>query len=343
MSEPNTRRPPQVFEPDDPVLVAAPEAWPAAAPSGAGDEPGSGIDAPAGRSKRSGVGWLSLFIGALVGLASLAASVSFAHFVSIALARDDWIGFVAWVLLALAALSGIVLALREVVGLMRLGRLARLRRDAQAAQRSGDLRAERTVVRRLRASLSGRKELAWAVARFREHEGDVRDRGELLALADRELVAPLDAQGRRLILASAKRVSMVTAISPVALIAVGFVLVENLRLLRGLATLYGGRPGFLGGLRLARMVAVHMLATGGVALTDDLIGQFIGQDLMRRLSRRLGEGVFNGALTARIGTVALEVCRPLPYIEASPVRIRDVLAEFMRRPGRDAKDGERKA
>lgn len=338
MSESTPKRPPQVFDPDDPVLVVAPEP-PPAAPSPAGsDDPDLAVDAPAGRAKRSGPGWLSLFVGAMVSLAALAASLSFAHFVSIALARDDWIGLVAWALLGLAAVSGAVLALREIIGLMRLGRLARLRRDAEAARRSGDLKAERLVVRRLRASFSGRKDLAWAVARFRDHEGDVRDRGELLALADRELVAPLDAQGRRLILASAKRVSMVTAISPIALVAVGFVLVENLRLLRRLATLYGGRPGFLGGLRLARMVIVHMLATGGVALTDDLLGQFVGQDLMRRLSRRLGEGVFNGALTARVGTVALEVCRPLPFIEATPVRIRDVLAEFMRRPGRDARD-----
>lgn len=340
MSDQTTKRPPQVFEADDPVLVVAPVEPPPSPREAAVGE--AAIDAPAGWSKRSSVGWLSIFVSALVGLATLAASVSFAHFVSVALAREDWVGILAWGLLGIAALSGAALALREIIGLMRLGRLARLRRDAEAAQRSGDIKAERVVVRRLRASFSGRKDLAWAVARFREHEGDVRDKGELMALADRELIAPLDAQGRRLILASAKRVSMVTAISPIALIAVGFVLVENLRLLRGLATLYGGRPGFLGGLRLARMVIVHLLATGGVAMTDDLIGQFIGQDLMRRLSRRLGEGVFNGALTARIGTVALEVCRPLPFIEAPPVRIRDVLAEFMRRPGRDTKERQPK-
>ena len=27
-------------------------------------------------------------------------------------------------------------------------------------------------------------------------------------------------------------------------------------------------------------------------MTDDLVGQFIGQDVLRRLSRRLGEGAF---------------------------------------------------
>ena len=125
--------------------------------------------------------------------------------------------------------------------------------------------------------------------------------------------------------------------SPIAMLAVGFVVVENLRMLRALATLYGGRPGVIGGFKLARMVFVHILATGGIALTDDLIGQFIGQDLARRLSRRLGEGLFNGALTARVGVAALEICRPLPFIEASPVRVRDILGELTRRGAPAAK------
>ena len=91
-----------------------------------------------------------------------------------------------------------------------------------------------------------------------------------------------------------------------------YVAVENLRMLRTVAGLYGGRPGTIGSLRLARMVITHIIATGGIALTDDLLGQFIGQDVLRRLSRRLGEGAFNGALTARVGATAIEVAGPSP-------------------------------
>lgn len=78
---------------------------------------------------------------------------------------------------------------------------------------------------------------------------------------------------------------------------------------------------------------MHIVATGGLALTDDLLGQFIGQDIMRRLSRRLGEGIFNAALTARVGAAAIAVIRPLPFIEAPPIRARDFLAEITRRKG----------
>jgi putative membrane protein len=113
-------------------------------------------------------------------------------------------------------------------------------------------------------------------------------------------------------------------------IAMGFVLVENVRMFRSIAGLYGGRPGVLGALRLARLVVGHVIATGGIAMTDDLFGQFVGQDVLRRLSRRLGEGAFNGALTARLGVVAVEVTRPLPNLDSEPLRIREIFSELLR-------------
>ena len=50
--------------------------------------------------------------------------------------------------------------------------------------------------------------------RFREHARDVHDPGELLALAERDIMAPLDTEARLLITRSAKRVATVTALSP---------------------------------------------------------------------------------------------------------------------------------
>jgi putative membrane protein len=73
-------------------------------------------------------------------------------------------------------------------------------------------------------------------------------------------------------------------------------------------------------------------------MTDDLLGQFLGQDLLRRLSRRLGEGAFNGALTARIGTAAIDVVRPLPFLHTRPVRARDLLPDLFRRSGASAEE-----
>jgi putative membrane protein len=276
-------------------------------------------------------GWGALFLATAVALSGLALSLWFARFVSVALERQDWMGWAASALLGLMALAAVVIIGREVLGFWRLARLGALKEEAERALREQDLPAERKAVRRIVGLLAGRPELRWPLARLREHQAGVRDPGDLFRLTDRDLLAPLDNDARRLVTRAAKRVSVATAMSPAALFAVLWVLVENVRLIRGLATLYGGRPGLLGTAKLGRMVLTHLVATGGVALTDDLLGQFLGQDLLRRLSRRLGEGLFNGALTARIGTAAIEVTRPLPFIEAKPVRARDFLLELTRR------------
>jgi putative membrane protein len=229
-----------------------------------------------------------------------------------------------------ALLAALAILARETMGLARLARLARLKRALAAALECRDLVAERRAALRLAALYRRRPELRWNRARFREHLRDVRDPGELILLAERELIVPLDAEARRVITRAAKRVAAVTALAPLASIAVGYVLIENVRLLSALAALYGARPGLLAALRLARLVLAHIVATGGIAVSDDLLGQFLGQDLLRRLSRRLGEGAFNGALTARVGLAALVVIRPLPFLAAPRLRLRDVLAEAIK-------------
>jgi putative membrane protein len=328
-------RRPQAFQPDDPALAPVdPDHMGISGVNSALPQAGK-LERPTAADLSRGIRWGPLLAAALGGLAALAAGAWYARFVSVALARDDWVGWTAFCLLALASVAAAAMLLNEVVGLLRLQRLGRLRKDAEAALREQDLKRERTVVRQLTSMLKARPDLAWTLARFREHEHDLHDPRELFRLAERELIAPLDRDARRFVLTSAKRVSVVTALSPMAAISVTYVLIENLRMLRALATLYGGRPGIIGAFKIARMVVTHLLATGGVALTDDLIGQFLGQDVLRRLSRRLGEGAFNGAMTARIGTAAIEVTRPLPFIEAPAVRLRDVVTELFRRAPAD--------
>jgi putative membrane protein len=271
-----------------------------------------------------------ILLSAIGALASLALALWFTRFVSIALERQDWVGWVAFGLLSVIGLAIVGIVLRELIGFRRLARLAKLRALVKATIAKPDAVDERKAVNALLAHYRGRADMAWGLARVRDHTGDVLQQGELLRLADRELLRPLDGEARRVILKSARRVATVSALSPIMWIAMGFVLVENVRMFRAIAGLYGGRPGVLGALRLARLVVGHVIATGGIAMTDDLFGQFVGQDVLRRLSRRLGEGAFNGALTARLGVVAVEVTRPLPYLDTEPLRVREIFSELVR-------------
>jgi putative membrane protein len=274
-----------------------------------------------------GLRWGTILFGALGALVGLLASIWFYDYVLALIARADWIGWVAAGLFALVLFALLMLILREAAGLARLGRLGKIKLEADGAARQDDKPLAADVAHRLKRLYAGRPDLAWGLARLAEHEHDIMDARELLRLTERTLVAPLDPLARTLVAASAKRVSVVTAVSPTALIDMMFVGAENLRMLRRLATLYGARPGTLSLLKLARMVVTHIVLTGGIALGDDVIQQLIGHGLTAKLSARLGEGLFNGALTARIGIAAIDVCRPLPYLESQRPRFRELVAE----------------
>ncbi len=103
----------------------------------------------------------------------------------------------------------------------------------------------------------------------------------------------------------------------------------NLALIRRLAEIYGGRAGVFGSLSLARRVVEHAMAVGLIALGDDLLEPLLGGGLASKVSRRVGEGVINGAMTARIGIAAMEICRPLPFWALPKPKIRDVAWEAM--------------
>jgi len=334
MSQP---RKPAVFSADDPTIrvSALPER-----------EPETELHAPESTPKR-GWRWGALLLSALGGLIALALISWAMQTVSALFATGGWLGWAALGLAVLAVFAALMLLIAEIAGLVRLGRVTQLRAEAESALTAAEdtaeperrrLKAVRGVVGSLERLLDDRADTTWHVRRFREHRGDVIDPRGIMVLAERELLQPLDRRASAMIAASARRVSVITAISPSALVDVGFAAYENLRLMRRLATLYGGRPGFFGLMRLARMVISHLAVTGGVALGDDLVQQVVGHGLTARLSARLGEGIVNGAFTARIGLATLSQCRPLPYVEASPPRLRALLADLIRRERRAARE-----
>src|SRR6202042_1655183 len=159
------------------------------------------------------------------------------------------------------------------LGLMRLAAIEELHRRAASVLASDDRAASRIVLHDLLKIAHQNPHLARARAALTSHAGEIIDGGDMIRLAERELMSPLDQQARLLISAAAQRVSLVTAISPRALFDVAFVLAAALRLIRQLALLYGGRPGTLGMIKLMRHVLAHLPITGGIAASDSGIQQ----------------------------------------------------------------------
>ena len=253
------------------------------------------------------------FWSLLVALVGFVVSLAAWDYVNGLLARSPVLGMIAFGLVALFCLILLVIALRELAAFARLSRLDSVHKDAADALASHDLGAARGVVDKLGKLYADRDDMTWGRARFAEQRADVLDADGLLGLAEVTLLAPLDERAVREVEAAARQVAMVTAIVPLALADVFTALTANLRMIRRIAEIYGGRSGAFGSWRLTRTVLSHLVATGAVAVGDDLIGSVAGGGVLSKVSLRFGEGVINGALTARVGVAALEVCRPLPY------------------------------
>ena len=256
-------------------------------------------------------------------------SITAWQFVTDLMARYPLLGWAMTVLIGAFVLVLSLLALRELAAFGRLSRIDGLRHAAVEAQAAADLAAARVVTDRLVALYAGREETRWGRDRLADLRGDQMDADALLALADAEVLGPLDQAARREVEAAARQVATVTALVPLALADVAAALTANLRMIRRIAEIYGGRSGFFGSWRLTRAVLSHMVATGAVAVGDDLLEPVLGGTIIGKLSRRFGEGLVNGALTARVGVAAMDVCRPMPFRPGSRPKIRDIIARSL--------------
>ena len=335
-----TRRP-AAFRLDDPHVVVAPDEETRAVRGTVRVTPEpENFDLPAPVAPplpaRRRFPWSTVFWSALGGLVALGAGLATVALIEDLYARATWLGTLGAALAALATLSLLVICIREMAGLLRLASIEKLRARAEAAIAQDDRDAARAIVRELTAKLSATPQLARSRTELESHLTEIIDGRDLLHIAERGLMAPLDHEASRLVARAATRVSIVTAVSPRAALDVAFVLFAALGMIRRLAALYGGRPGMLGMIRLVRHIIAHLTVTGSIAAGDSLIQQMLGHGIAAKLSARLGEGVLNGLLTARLGLAAIEVARPLPFAALPKPALSDIAGDLLRRGDKDA-------
>ena len=253
------------------------------------------------------------FWGLLGALLTAVLSIAAWDFVTGLIARNPYLGYGITTLIAVLALICMVIILRELAAFSRLARIDKLHLQADEVLANHDLAGAKKLVTRLTALYRGREETRWGRDQLAQRQAEQFDADALLGLAETALLAPLDTLAQREVEAAARQVATITTLVPLALADVIAALTSNIRMIRRIAEVYGGRSGTLGSWRLMRAVLTHLVATGAVAMGDDMLGSIAGGNLLAKVSRRFGEGIVNGALTARVGVAAIEVCRPLPF------------------------------
>ncbi len=262
-----------------------------------------------------------------LGMAILSATLTLAawNFVTARIVANPIIGWSFAALFAAFVCVLLIILIKELAALSRLRRIDHLRHEANDAWEQGSLEKARRVTKNLVRLYAARDDTKWSRDRFAELQADQLDAEGLLSLADQELLASLDKAAAQEVEAAARQVATVTALVPMALVDVLAALTANIRMIRRIAEIYGGRAGTLGSWRLMRAVMGHLVATGAVAVGDEMLEPILGGTLLGKLSRRFGEGLVNGALTARVGVAALDVCRPLPYVASERPRARTLI------------------
>ncbi len=269
------------------------------------------------------IAWIS---GGL--LVSLALGLAADRLIRDLFAANEWLGWLALALLAVLVVALVLIAIREVLAVSRLRQLEGLRRRAETVLLSDKRDDGKAILSELDAVYEPRPDLARARFALAAGARDIFDGSEYIRLAERTLMVPLDMRARALTAASARRVALVTTVSPRALIDIAFVVFESVRLGGDIARLYGSRPGVFSSWRLMGAILSHLAVTGGLVLTDGVMEQLLGQGLAAKLSARLGEGVVNGLMTVRVGIAAMRVVRPLPFETQRQPVVRDFIPEL---------------
>ncbi len=272
--------------------------------------------------------WGSILIGSGFTLLSLWAGLTITQMIDAFFASSPFMGWVALSVASLAGLAALVLLAKEIIGLARLRRIERIQLVAAHALNQDDEASARKTVAELTSLYKTKSDAAWNLKNFETHASDILDPRDRVRLLERYLVDPLDEPAHRIIARRAKRVTLLTTVTPAAALDILFVAAQNMAMLREIATLYGGRPSTFATFKLARMVITHLAIAGGMALSENFLHLFVGKGILGRLSARFGEGAVNGILTSRIGLAACEVCRPIPQESTKRETLASLLKEL---------------
>ena len=270
--------------------------------------------------------WL---LTSLAGLVMIWASIELISSIQTLITKNTLLGQIALALLIIALTTFFALIIREISGLWQLKKLGQFKTQAEQAYNDNKLKPAKKHLANIKALYENQPNRAWMLDRLQSYENEIMDGREMVELIDREIGKPLDEEARATIAASAKKVSLITAIAPGPILDMMAVALINLSMIRKIANIYGGRPGFWGQMRLSRNILAHLALSGGIALTSDLLQPLIGTSIAAKLSKKLGEGLFNGALTIRIGLSAADLTRPIPHISTKPLTFKELtIASF---------------
>lgn len=226
---------------------------------------------------------------------------------------------------ALALLSlGLIskIAFNEIRALATLKRLELVRGDAERLLQSEQVgEAERWLKPHLK-SLPEPEQNAFR-GLLKSHHTDK----EIIQLFDSIILTKQDDVAQKIVAKSASGSALMVAMSPMATLDMLAVLWRGTKMIESISAVYGIRLGYRSRLKLYKMLLKQMVFVGSTELISDIAVTSLGAELLGKLSARSAQGLSAGVFTARLGLKTMELCRPLPRLEARPKRLKNVIKQ----------------
>jgi putative membrane protein len=235
--------------------------------------------------------------------------IDLARFIDDAFAHGMGLGVLASVAVAAGTGGASYWLLAELRGLWRLRSAERLRRLIPSAL-GGELKRE---IDGAAAILARDPSLSGAVASYHGAVEPHHTGHDALELFDRFVLTPADRLAQAAIRRAAAQAFAINAISPTVLLDTLLFAGRAMRLIREIAEIYGQRPGLAGTVHLLRRLASGAGLVGAADLVGGLVAQQLGGAVLERLSASAAESAYAAQKMARLGLVAMAMCRPIEF------------------------------
>ena len=240
-------------------------------------------------------------------------------------------GLISTIFVGFIAVTVGVTAREQFLGLARLRDISRYQeatRPLIGADTHGNVAQD---IARIGELYVGRAEVRKFLQSYYEVSEDCHTDGELLALFSQHVLKPIDDRAYSVVAARASDTAILTAASPLAILDTILTLWRNALMVREIGNLYGARPGFVGIGKLLRHILENMAVAGSANLITDSAMETIGGNLTGAISAQVGQGIANGLMTARIGLITMQLCRPINFTDEEWPKFGRVRQEIMAR------------
>ncbi|AOM40276.1 YcjF family protein [Xenorhabdus hominickii] len=265
--------------------------------------------------------WRKTFSGAIL-LLGISVIAQFIQWIYQSWQQHDWIALGVAAAGSMIVFAGIGTVIREWRRLYHLRQRTEERDIARTLLQSHGIGQGRQFCEKI-AEQAGIGQQHPALQRWQAVVHETHNDREIVMLYSQLVQPVVDAQAKKEISRSAAESALMIAVSPLAIVDMAFIAWRNIRLINRIATLYGIELGYFSRIRLFRLVLLNIAFAGASELIREVGMDWLSQDIAARLSARAAQGIGAGLLTARLGIKAMELCRPLPWIDGDKPKLGD--------------------